>query len=132
MVMKIYHKLYYEISYNFGIHYNHSKYHLYHENNCTSKTAYAAQTAVVQKTDRNFRGALRPLGLTSGCLGRLGEGHRDMGGLPARPLPRPSHALAQARPTAASCARPRAQGGAAPMVVRYEREGRRGGQRELA
>ena len=57
MVMKIYHKLDYEIIYNFGIRYNHSKHHLHHENNCTSKTAYAAQTTVVQKTDRNFREA---------------------------------------------------------------------------
>ena len=52
MVMKIYHKLDYEINYNFGIHYHHRKHHLHHENNCTSKTAYAAQTAVVQKLIR--------------------------------------------------------------------------------
>ena len=43
MVMKIYEKLDHEISYNFGIYYNHSKHHLHHENNCTSKTANAAQ-----------------------------------------------------------------------------------------
>ena len=43
MVMKFEHKQYYEISYNFGIHYNHRKYHLHHENNCTSKTAHATQ-----------------------------------------------------------------------------------------
>ena len=57
MVMKIYHKLDYEIIYNFGIHYNHRKHYLYHKNNCKRKTAHAAQTAVVQKTDRNFREA---------------------------------------------------------------------------
>ena len=55
MVMKFEHKHDYEISYNFGLHYNHIKYHLHHENNCTSKIAHAAQTAVVQKTNRNFR-----------------------------------------------------------------------------
>ena len=54
MVMQIYHKIDYEISYNFIIHYNHRKHHLHHKNNCTSKTAHAAQTTVVQKTDRNF------------------------------------------------------------------------------
>ena len=57
MVMQFEHKQDYEIIYNFGIHYNHSKHHLHHENNCTRKTAHAAQTAVVQKTDRNFREA---------------------------------------------------------------------------
>jgi len=57
MVMKLYHKLYYYISYNFGIHYNNIKHHLHHENNCTNKTAHAGYTAVVQKTDRNFRDA---------------------------------------------------------------------------
>ena len=57
MVMKFEEKQYYEISYNFGIHYNHSKHHLHHENNCTTKTAHAAQTAVVQKTDKNFKEA---------------------------------------------------------------------------
>ena len=57
MVMQFEHKQDYEINYNFGIHYNHRKQHLHHENNCTSKTAHAAQTAVVQKTDRNFREA---------------------------------------------------------------------------
>ena len=55
MVMKIYQNLDYEISYNFGIHYNHRKHHLHYENSFTSKTAYAAQIAVVQKTNRNFR-----------------------------------------------------------------------------
>ena len=29
--MKFEHKQYYEISYNFGIHYNHSKHHFHHE-----------------------------------------------------------------------------------------------------
>ena len=48
MVMQFEHKQDYAISYNFGIHYNHNKHHLHHENNCTSKTAHAAQTAVVQ------------------------------------------------------------------------------------
>ena len=57
MVMQFEHKQDYEMIYNFGIHYNHRKHHLHHENNCTSKTAHAAQTAVVQKTDRNFREA---------------------------------------------------------------------------
>ena len=57
MVMKIYQKLDYEIIYNFGIHYNYRKHHLHYENNCTNKTAHAAQTAVVQKTDRKFREA---------------------------------------------------------------------------
>ena len=57
MVMKIYHKLYYEIIYNFGIHYYHRNHHLHPENNFTSKTAHVAQTAVVQKTDKNFREA---------------------------------------------------------------------------
>ena len=57
MVMKIYRKLYYEIIYNFGIHYNHTKHHLHHKNNYTSKTAHAIHTAEVQKTDRNFREA---------------------------------------------------------------------------
>ena len=57
MVIKFERKQDYEISYNFGIVYNHRKYHLHHENNCTSKTAHAAQTTVVQKTDRNFREA---------------------------------------------------------------------------
>ena len=55
--MKIYHKLDFQIIYNFSIHYNHNKYHLHHENSCTSKTAHAAQTVVVQKTDRNIREA---------------------------------------------------------------------------
>ena len=57
MVMKIYIKLDYEIIYNFGIHYNHSKLYLHHKNDCTSKTAHVAQTAVVHKTNRNFREA---------------------------------------------------------------------------
>ena len=48
MVMKFEHKQDYEIIYNFGIHYNHIKHHLHHENNCTGKTAHAAQTTVVQ------------------------------------------------------------------------------------
>ena len=55
--MKIYQKLDYEISYNFGIYYNNTKHHLHYKNNYTRKTAHAAQTAVVQKTDRNFREA---------------------------------------------------------------------------
>ena len=53
--MQFEHKQDYEISYNFGIHYNHIKLHLHQENNCTIKTAHAAQTAEVQKTDRSFR-----------------------------------------------------------------------------
>ena len=57
MVMQFQHNQDYEISYNFGIHYNHSKHHFHQENNCTSKTAHAVRTAVVQKTDRNFREA---------------------------------------------------------------------------
>ena len=57
MVMKIYQKLDYEIIYNFCIHYNHNKHHLHHKNNFTSKTGHSAQTAVVQKTNRNFREA---------------------------------------------------------------------------
>ena len=57
MVIQFEHKQDYEISYNFGIYYNHRKYHLRHENNCTRKTTHAAQTAVVHKTDRNFREA---------------------------------------------------------------------------
>ena len=57
MVMKIEHKLDYEVTYNFGIHHNHNKHNLHHENNCTRKTAHATQTAVVQKIDRNFREA---------------------------------------------------------------------------
>ena len=55
MVMQFEHKQYYEIRYNFGTHYDHNKHHLHHENNCTSKTAHAAQTVVVHKTNRNFR-----------------------------------------------------------------------------
>ena len=43
MVMKFEHKQYYEIIYNFGIHYNHRKLHLHHKNDCTRKTANAAQ-----------------------------------------------------------------------------------------
>ena len=57
MVMQFEHKQYYEITYNFCIHYNHRKHHLHYENNCTTKTAHAAETAMVQKTDRNFREA---------------------------------------------------------------------------
>ena len=57
MFMKFEHKQDYKISYNFGTHYKHRKHHLHHENNCTIKTAHAAQTTVVQKTDRNFRKA---------------------------------------------------------------------------
>ena len=57
MVMKFEHKQDYKIRYNYGIHYNHNKHHLHAENNCTTKTAHAAQIAVVQKTDRNFREA---------------------------------------------------------------------------
>ena len=48
MVMQFEHKQDYKISYNFGTHRNHSKHHLHHENNCTSKTVHAVQTAVVQ------------------------------------------------------------------------------------
>ena len=48
MVMKFEHKKDYEIIYNYCIHYNHSKHHLHHENNGTSKSAHAVQTAVVQ------------------------------------------------------------------------------------
>ena len=48
MVMQFEHKKCYEITYNYGIHYNHRKHHLHHGNNCTSKTAHVAQTAVVQ------------------------------------------------------------------------------------
>ena len=55
--MQFEHKQDYEIIYNFGIHYNHRKHHLHHENNCTNKTAYAAQTAVVQKTYWKFKEA---------------------------------------------------------------------------
>ena len=54
MSMQFEHKQDYEISYNFGIHYNQRKHHLHHKNDCTIKTTHAAQTAVVQKTDRNF------------------------------------------------------------------------------
>ena len=43
MVLQFEHKQYYEICYNFCIHYHHSKHHLHHENNCTSKTANPAQ-----------------------------------------------------------------------------------------
>ena len=43
MVMKIYHKVDYEMSYNFGIHYNYKKQYFYHENDCTSKTAHSGQ-----------------------------------------------------------------------------------------
>ena len=57
MVMKFEHKQDYEISYNFGIHYNHSKHHFDHKNDCTSKTAHAAQTTVVQKIDRDLKEA---------------------------------------------------------------------------
>ena len=57
MVMQFEQKQDYEIRYNFGIHYNHRKHHLHHENNYTRKIAHAAQTAVVQKTDRNFKEA---------------------------------------------------------------------------
>ena len=57
MVMQFEHNQDNEIIYHFGIHFNHRKHHLYHENSCTSKTAHAAQTAVVQKTDRKFREA---------------------------------------------------------------------------
>ena len=60
MVMKIYHKLDYEVTYNFGIHHNHIKHYLHHENNCTIKTAHAAQHQRYnyrQKTDRHFREA---------------------------------------------------------------------------
>jgi hypothetical protein len=48
MVMKFEQKQDYEIIYEFGIHYNHSQHRLHHENNYTSKTAHAAQAAVVQ------------------------------------------------------------------------------------
>ena len=47
MVMQFEHKQDYEIRYNFGIHYNHRKHHLPYKNNCTRKTAHAAQTAVI-------------------------------------------------------------------------------------
>ena len=57
MVMQFEHKQDYEIIYNFGIHYNHNKHHLHHENNCTSKIAHADQIAVVEKTGRNIREA---------------------------------------------------------------------------
>ena len=53
MVMQFEHKQYYEIIYNFGIHYNHRKHHLHHENNCTRKTAHAAQTGVIQLWTEN-------------------------------------------------------------------------------
>ena len=52
------------IMYNFCIHQNHSKYHLHHENNCTIKTAHAAQTAVVRKligTSEKHNWSSRPL-----------------------------------------------------------------------
>ena len=55
MVMQFEYKQDYEITYNFGIHNNHSKHHLHHKNNCTSKTAHAVHTAVIQKTNRKFR-----------------------------------------------------------------------------
>ena len=48
MVMQFEHKQDCEIRYNFDIHYNHNKHYLHHKNNCTSKTAHAAQTTVVQ------------------------------------------------------------------------------------
>ena len=57
MVLQFEHKQDYEIFYNFCIHYNHSKHHLHHENNCTSKIAHADQIAVVEKTGRNIREA---------------------------------------------------------------------------
>jgi len=47
MVMKFELNQDYEISYNFGIHSNHIKHHLHHENKCSNKTAPAAQTVVV-------------------------------------------------------------------------------------
>ena len=42
MVMKIKHKLYYEVTYNFGIHHIHKKHHSHHEILTTTETAHAA------------------------------------------------------------------------------------------
>ena len=52
MVLQFEQKQDYEICYNFCIHYNHSKHHLHHENNCTIKTAIAIQQQWYKKLIR--------------------------------------------------------------------------------
>ena len=49
MVINIQHKLYYEVTYNFGIHHIHRKHHLHHETYCTTKTIDAAISARMQQ-----------------------------------------------------------------------------------
>ena len=77
MVLQFEHKQDYEICYNFCIHYNRSKHHLHHENDCTSKTANAAQQQWYRKlieTSEKHNWSFRPpTNMNHNFLKRLGS-----------------------------------------------------------
>ena len=77
MVLQFEHKQYYEIFYNFCIHYNCSKHHLHHKNDCTSKTANAAQQQwyrkLIETSEKHNWSSRPPTNMNPNFLKSLGS-----------------------------------------------------------